>query len=317
MNKERFKQLLRKNSRRMIRKPIFWSCFLHFIIIVSASVNLAFLKIKKNDMLDNPPVFIDLTKVEIDDVTNLPAEVKKEKEVKKEEPKVEPPKPVYTKPKEESKPTPPKPKEIEVTKVKQEKVPTPKSEGAKLEVPVPEKKKVEKPKPKPKKKEVKPEKETIDDLSSLLSSIEETKDAYQPTNYKSEEKAVSKGIKGGIGGDLSRKISITDKDALISRIRSCWNVEAGVKGAESMIVEITVALNNDGSVKKVEIVDMRRFKSDYAFRTIAESARRAIYVCERRGENSPFYILAKKYPDTFDVWQDLRLRFSPLEGVGF
>ena len=316
------KEYLRKTMRRMVHRPLFWSFAMHFAVILGTGINMSLFVDAKLKKVENPPIFIDLSKVEIAEITNLPVKTEvKKKELPKHKSEQSPPKPFYTPPKRDVSASLAQ-KTSSIKKIETKSLPKP--EGARLETPAPQpeapakKKKEQKPKEKPK-QEVKPQ-DILNDLGSLLSSIEEVKtDDFTPVNYRSDENKpkVSEGVKGGIGGDLSRKVSITDKDALISRIRSCWNVEAGVKGAEKIIVEIKARINRDGSVKSVDIVDKNRYNNDRPFRTIAESARRAIYICEKRGNDSPFYILAKKYPDTYAEWSDLRLRFSPLEGVGF
>ena len=52
---------------------------------------------------------------------------------------------------------------------------------------------------------------------------------------------------------------------------------------------------------------MSRYNSDSFFRSVADSARRAVYICE------PAYkILSEKYPEKYDKWQTMLLRFNPL-----
>ena len=309
----------------MIHRPLFWSFVMHFVVILGTGINMSMFIDSKLKKVENPPIFIDLSKVEIAEITNLPAkiEVKKKElpKMKKEQPLQQ--KPFYTPPKRDGSASVVQ-KTASIKKIETKSLPKP--EGTRLETPAPPpetspavKKKKEQPQKEKPKREVKPQ-DILDDLGSLLSSIEEVKtDDFTPVNYQSDNKKpkVSEGVKGGIGGDLSRKVSITDKDALISRIRACWNVEAGVKGAEKIIVEIKAKIDHDGKVKYVDIVDKKRYNNDGPFRTIAESAKRAIFVCQNKGENSPFLILARKYPDTYAEWSDLRLFFSPLEGIGF
>ena len=73
-----------------------------------------------------------------------------------------------------------------------------------------------------------------------------------------------------------------------------------------MIVEIKASLNQDGTVRSVDILDMSRYNSDNHFRSVADSARRAVYICE------PYKIFAERYADKYDKWNTLLLRFNPL-----
>ena len=52
-----------------------------------------------------------------------------------------------------------------------------------------------------------------------------------------------------------------------------------------------------------------------SFQTIAESARRALYVCDGKGTDSPFRILSEKYADHYGDWKEIFLRFNPLQGI--
>ena len=74
-----------------------------------------------------------------------------------------------------------------------------------------------------------------------------------------------------------------------------------------MIIEVRVFLNKDGSVRDAQILDTSRYNSDKAFRSVAESARRAVYVCQ------PYSIFANRYADKYDMWKTMLLRFNPLD----
>ena len=75
-----------------------------------------------------------------------------------------------------------------------------------------------------------------------------------------------------------------------------------------MIIEIRAFLNKDGSVRKVDIINTSRYNSDAHFRSVADSARRAVYIC------APYSIFADKYADKYDKWNTMLLRFNPLDG---
>ena len=74
-----------------------------------------------------------------------------------------------------------------------------------------------------------------------------------------------------------------------------------------MIIEIRAYLNRDGSVREVKILDTGRYNSDRYFRSVADSARRAVYIC------APYSIFAEKYPEKYDLWNTMLLRFNPLD----
>ncbi|GHU03417.1 hypothetical protein FACS1894186_8690 [Alphaproteobacteria bacterium] len=97
-------------------------------------------------------------------------------------------------------------------------------------------------------------------------------------------------------------------------LRACWNLDPGVAGIEGMTAQIRVELQIDGSVKSAAIVDEARAAANPAFRAVAESARRAVLVCDRKGEDSPFRILARLYPGDYAGWRRVILNFNPFDG---
>ena len=176
-------------------------------------------------------------------------------------------------------------------------------------------------KPQPKKPEVKkpqkPEKGTpqlANPLKSLLASV----DALEKDLGETDQEAVIKegtkvnnmGVEGGVGGSYFSELSITEADMIAGRLRQCWNLDPGAMGIEDMIVEIRTYLNQDATIRKVEILDMSRVNSDTHYRSVAESARRAVYSCA-----GVYKIFAEKYADKYDMWKTMLLRFNPMTGA--
>ncbi len=278
------------------------------------------------DFEKTPPalLMVDLSKVEIGDKTNLPPEVKEQP--KKEEPK---PEPVAAKQPENKTPavntTPSAPKEAPKPKPQPER-----KDAAKVETPKPTEKPKEKtkkadkkepPKPQPKKQET-PKKaapKPNNGLQSLLASVDKVR---KPVNAPTPNAApaptggptVNQGIKGGTGGSTMAKLTVSERDYIVNELRKNWNVDAGVQGIEKMIVEIRVKLNRGGDVQEAKILNM---KSDPVFKSVAESARRAIYICNEKGEASPFKRLAKDRADTYSDWKDIVIQFNPMSGEIF
>lgn len=305
-----------------MKNPVLASIALHLtvLIILLADIPLWYSAPKK-DRIVPAPIIVDISKVDIAPVTNLPAkkevvkkkvEEQKEKQVKKKVSKVETvKKPVLVPPPALPKTEPKKVNKDGVTAVK-EKKPQPKD--------VPVVKPAEKVEPSKQVKN-KPIQED-EEMKSLLASLEklEKEEAAikaerqkQKTQTKEKEE-VTKGVKGGGAGDYRKELTISEQDALSSRLSACWNIDAGVKGAVDMVVEIRVNLRKDGSVDDVKIADRARYNTDSSFRSVAESARRAVYICEYNKEDSPFKFLAVKYPQNFEVWKTLVLFFNPLDG---
>jgi outer membrane biosynthesis protein TonB len=273
------------------------------------------------------PIIVDLKDVKISDMTNLPPKAKfgaedkeaskiKRKDEKKytteaAQPKSEP-EPVKEQVKTETK----EPPAAEPEPVKKDFLvaPQPKKPQAKPQPKVPEKKpqpKTPDKKPQPQKKpENKNEPQLANPLKSLLASV----DALEKEGEKSETATIKEGtqvanmgIEGGTAGSYFSELSISELDALAGQLRACWNLDPGAMGIEDMIVEIKVELNQEGKPVRVDIQNTARYSTDSHFRSVADSARRAVYVC------APYKILSEKYADKYDKWRILRLRFNPVD----
>jgi type IV secretory pathway VirB10-like protein len=187
--------------------------------------------------------------------------------------------------KEQSKPSPP---------VKTEKETPP---------PPPAEKPAEKPevkKPEPKKEEKKPKEE---DLEAVLKAVRET--AQKKKDEKKDDKKDGGSKNKSISNkyDPSMPLSLSEMDAIMGQIAKCWNVPAGAKNAQDLIIVVYAEFNVDGSYVKVELAqDQRRYGSDTFFRAAADAAIRAVKQC------SPLTGLPA---DKFQKWRALELHFDP------
>ncbi len=275
--------------------------------------------------LNQVPIIVDLQDVKISEITNLPPKAKFGKEDKAASQKQRKIEKNYAKeePKEKAPAEEPKATAKETSEVKEETPQEIKKDF--LVAPQPRKPKVPKAKPQPKKEapkakaepkkqppkpEDKSKPKLANPLKSLLASVDEMERNLGPEDseavVKEGTQVQNMGIEGGTGGNYFSELSISEMDALAGRLRACWNLDPGAMGIEDMIIEIRATLNQDGSVRNVEILDMARYNSDNFFRSVADSARRAVYICQ------PYNILAEKYPDKYDKWQTMLLKFNPL-----
>ena len=91
-------------------------------------------------------------------------------------------------------------------------------------------------------------------------------------------------------------------DAIRAFYMNCWSIPLGIPFDESMVVNINLYLNKDGSLEtEPEVLDSQRMNSDKYFRTLAQSALRAIKMCGNI--NLPI----NKYHE----WNQVRLNFDP------
>ncbi len=107
---------------------------------------------------------------------------------------------------------------------------------------------------------------------------------------------------------LGNRLTISEIDAVRRQIEPCWNVQIGARNPEELIVDVRVYMNRDGSVRKVQIIDTARMRSDVFFRAAADSARRAV----QNKDCTPLKLPVDKY----DRWQQMVLRFDPSQMVG-
>jgi len=106
---------------------------------------------------------------------------------------------------------------------------------------------------------------------------------------------------------IGNRLTISEVDAVRFQIEKCWNVPAGARDAENLIIRIHISLKQDGSLKgPPEILDRDRLDDSF-FRTAAESARRAVLLCTPL-KNMPV--------EKYDTWQEITLTFNPKEFLG-
>ena len=91
-----------------------------------------------------------------------------------------------------------------------------------------------------------------------------------------------------------QKATISELDILRSHVAQCWNVPYSANEMNK-IVKLKIFTNPDGSVVKVEILDVASYKKDPIYRAAADSARRAVKDC------SPLPLPKNKY-DLFKVF---------------
>ncbi len=226
------------------------------------------------------------------------------------------------KPKHVAKPPPAPPPKI----AEPEAVPLPKLAEKPQPKPKPKPKVKPKPKPKPKqqvrrprpKSKPKPPAKRLD-FASVLKTVENLHKA-QPVKTKpvkikpkEEKRKPALDFQKQIAAALKRKraqtprfdavLSASEVNAIRRQIEACWNLPAGARGADNMMVEIRAWLNPDGRVRKAKIIDTDRVSSDRFYRSMAESARRA--VLDRRCQ--PLRLPLEKY----DAWRIMVLNFDP------
>lgn len=278
------------------KTPIFKSAIFHIVIFTIAAVGMPF--VAKDKLTVTPPINVEI--VDIDEIS----QTNRVAPPKKKEPEEKPPAPEQAedKPKQMTAELPPDllspaPPEIE------DAVPPPPK-------PEPEKKVEEKPKPKPKKPKAKPKppakkkEKQEDQFASLLKNLTPDTDTAEKTEEPLDPTQDSSSPISQIA-TLSDKMTISELDALRQQIAPCWNVPAGAKYAEDLVVEARVTMNRDGTVQNASILNRSRYNQDSHFRAAADAAMRAL----RNPRCQPLKLPADKY----NQWKTIVINFDPRE----
>jgi len=141
-----------------------------------------------------------------------------------------------------------------------------------------------------------------DDFAALLRSVEEQARRVEAPERRAGTGSadVERAVPAAAAVAETVSLSASELAAIRRQIERCWNVPVGVPGIETMRVSLRIQLEADGAVRAVDIEDRNRFAEDARFRTVAESARRAVLSCR-----------LSLPPEKYVVWRDMVLTFSP------
>ena len=232
------------------------------------------------------PVIVDV--VPISDITNLPPLPSKPAPVKTESKSIEP-------------------------EIKKTELPPPVAEKLPEPAPTPkisEQPKAEKPPPIPEmKKPDKKDRPNEADFDSVLKTVEKFKPKESASPTPPAPDAQTKSTAEGQPFIPSLPISISEMDAVRRQIEACWNLPAGARNPEDLIVHVAVALNPDGTLQSANVVDDNgRSNFDPYYRAAAESAIRALL----NPRCTPLKLPPEKYP----LWKNMTINFDPRNILG-
>jgi outer membrane biosynthesis protein TonB len=135
-----------------------------------------------------------------------------------------------------------------------------------------------------------------DRIAALLNKIPDAASEAAPV-LPSEEPAPKK-VRGQSNG-TEMTMSVNEIDALRARIAQCWSPPPGGLGAEQIVVQLRMKLNEDGTL--VGYPTVANSGSSPFFQAAADSAVRAVYQCQ------PYTLPSDKYA----LWRDMILNFDP------
>lgn len=175
-----------------------------------------------------------------------------------------------------------------------------KPEPKKPEPPKPEPKKPEPPKPEPKKPEPRKPEPEKPDFQQMLKDLTREPARPEPQDRRTAE---ADSPSRDEAPRLSDRLTVSQMDALRRQMSACWLVDPGLPNVREVSVEIRVRIARDRTVESAEIVDAARMRSDRTYRSVAESALRAV----RNPRCNPLELP----PDKYEVWRDAVFVFSP------
>jgi outer membrane biosynthesis protein TonB len=288
-----------------VNRSLIISSVLHALLIFITAMSLPFLAKKP---LDIPPI-VSVELIQIAEKTNIPFAPKAKKIIEKVKEKEK---------KLVSEQAPPK--KVEKTKTKT--VLAPDQNNKKIEnktpeaIPLPDKtlKKVET------KEEKKQNPDKLDEEVKQVSEFEKD-DLFDPTELKAKiDKAKIDSSKQKVKKNneitqdqdksvLTGKLTITEEQALQAQIFTCWSIPLGLPYApEDMLVRIKLSLKPDGSIDDMEMMDHVKMNTPgkERFRTLADSVRRAVQIC------NPLRVPASGY----ERWKNIIFNFDASEMLG-
>ena len=142
-------------------------------------------------------------------------------------------------------------------------------------------------------------------IASVLKDLRKENIQTNTEDEKEEEKSEKKNKESY---EDSSDLTINEIDLLKQQLYGCWTVPAGAKGAKDMEVRVRVWVNPDRTVDNARILDTNRMQSDPYFRSVAESALRAIL--------NPACNSLKLPPDKYEIFKKFIFKFE-LEWILF
>lgn len=330
----------------MKNKYLYQSVAFHIAMLLLCIFDIPYFA-SKHDFDDTPPIMVNLDDVTISDMTNLPELAVRGEERKpatrKEKPNTE--QAAAQPPRSQTKSETKEPEPVEEkSEIKSPSLieDAPKMEESK-DKPSKEDKKPAKKKPAPipqRKPQVKPVKQPeqkkpaakstpsannnsnkapVKSTSALESLFKATDDLQKqigerdaPAQVRYDEPVNNLGVEGGTSkGSYFSELSVSGIDYVKTKIQESWKTSAiGGKDERNIEVVINVKLTKEGVIQSVNIENMAKYRSDGAFRALADSAERAIYIAQDSFD--VFKVLAKQSAADYNKWKDIRFTFTPL-----
>ncbi|QOD37985.1 hypothetical protein [Candidatus Wolbachia massiliensis] len=91
-------------------------------------------------------------------------------------------------------------------------------------------------------------------------------------------------------------------NSIRDKLTKCWNIPESIAYKENFSIKINLLLSTQGEIVIADVVDSNSYKNNPLFRSIADSAMRAVYKC------SPLTGLPAEH---YHIWREVTLDFIP------
>lgn len=294
-----------------MKRPLLYSALLHLTVFLLLMIGIY--NPFQNRIPSETPIMIEFVQVAEQSAAPIITPQAIPDQPLPDVPRPTPPQPESVKPEPVTQPAPPPTPEPIQPEPKPEAAPEPLPEAE--AIPDPKlKKKIEKPKEKkstPQKAEITLDKkkpspsQKKDDMKDKKKKPSKSFDDLLSEIEKSDEGGSPSQSKGAPAATIGPVLTASEKDVLSRHMARCWIIPAGLRDARNIRVPIKIKVAPDGTVQQAEIADKSRMGTDLAYRTAAESARRAVL----DSRCSPLPIPPNKY----DLFKEFIFNFDPKE----
>ena len=141
------------------------------------------------------------------------------------------------------------------------------------------------------------------DLNEIAALIDKKKE-----NLAETKKKVDKISQSSDDTMNYSKLTLSEEDALKAQIFTCWSVPIGLPFSEDLLVRVKLQVKPDGTIEKLEMLDHVKMNTPgkEKFRTLADSVRRAIQLC------NPLKVPTSGY----ERWKNMILNFDARDMLG-
>ena len=137
-------------------------------------------------------------------------------------------------------------------------------------------------------------------LKNLAKAVEKSEKEKKTKNNEKLKQTLMAALKSKDKNKRKKiELGISEIDILRNHVAQCWNTPFTAKDLK-ITVDLKIRANTDGSVTKVDIIDVDKYNKNLIYKAVADSALRAVVDC------SPLPLPKEKY----ELWRVLTFSFD-------